>query len=74
MTALLQCQEDANRFASTADQTEAYERHLGVRASVALLIFGDRSAAYDVLARSVERQARIQGIARVDLGHHREAS
>lgn len=70
MTAPLQCQQDAARFASTPDQTEVYERHLGVRAAVALLVAGHRSEeraarrrpVYAVLARSVERQARIQGL------------
>lgn len=38
-----------------------YERHLGVRAAVALLVQGHPDIAADVLARSVERQAFLAG-------------
>lgn len=60
---------DAGRVATTSDQAVAYERRLGVRASVALLIhpFATRRDALIVLLSSVERQAVLAGCGRVHL-------
>ena len=67
MTALLHAQLDAARAATTAEQAVAYEQHLGCRATVALLIADQPALARKVLARAVERQARMAGIGGVHI-------
>lgn len=58
-------------FATTADQAIAAERHLSTRAAAAVLAADyPQSLAWDIVARSVERQARLAGIRDVDLGRH----
>lgn len=74
MNTELQVQQNARRFASTAEQTVAYERHLGVRVAVGLLVAEHPAMAYDVLARSVERQARIEGLGLIHIEPAQEAS
>ena len=57
---------DAGRVATTSYQAVAYERRLGVRAAVALLVhpFATRRDVLVVLLASVERQARLSGCGR----------
>lgn len=67
MTAELQVQENARRHATTADQAVAAERHLGTRTAAALLVAEQPTIAWNTLAQSVERQARIAGVRDVHL-------
>lgn len=67
MTAPLQCQQDAARVATTADQAVAYARHQGCRDAFALILDGEPDMARWVLARAVERQARMQGVTGVHI-------
>lgn len=68
MTGELQAQAVVRRAATTADLAVPHERHLGVRTAVALLVADQPAVAWNVLARSVERQARMSGIPGADLG------
>lgn len=66
-------QDNARRFASRADDAIAQHQHAGVRSSLQLIATGRRDDAHEELARSVERQARLAGLGRHDLGrvrHH----
>ncbi|GAA1138654.1 hypothetical protein [Nocardioides aquiterrae] len=60
---------DAGRVATQAAQAIAYERNLGVRCTVALLVqpFTTREEAHRVICRSVERQALLAGCGRVHI-------
>lgn len=47
------------------------ERHLGVRAAVALIRADELTVAYDVLCGSVERQALLAGCGSIRIGGRR---
>ncbi len=65
----LTCQVAVGRAATKQDAAITAERHLGTRTTAAVIAAGHPlSLAWDILARSVERQARIAGLGRIDLG------
>lgn len=75
MNDLLACQVVVGRLATRQDLAVIQERHLGTRTAAAVLAADHgTSLAWDIVARSVERQARIAGVGRVDLGTRPDAS
>lgn len=58
MTALLQCQEEAARFASGDSQVDEL-RHVAVRAAVRRLVLGDRTAALQEMYAGMAAQAPL---------------